>query len=421
MSSIEDAGLLVVGAGQAALQLACSLREGGYDGRVTLVGDERHPPYQRPPLSKAFLKGAGDAESLAFRTAEFYQERAIRVVTGDRVEQLDLRADGSGTAICASDRSLGFARLVFATGARARQLPLDGAGSQGVHCLRDIEQAHRLRADLERATDVVVLGGGFIGLEVAATARLMGKNVTVLEAGPSLLGRAVGPVTSRHVQSVHERAGIHVRLGARATRLASQADRVCDVELADGTSHPAQLVVIGVGARPRVALAERAGLLCRDGIVVDEHGVASDGVTLAIGDCASTPDPTPGADPATRCRLESVDSAVEQATAAANTLLGAPSPYRGVPWFWSDQGGVKLQIAGLSHAADECVVRRYPDGAKLTAVYYRAGRMVAVDAVNAPADAMSVRRALEQGASLDPREVADVSLPFKALLGALSG
>jgi 3-phenylpropionate/trans-cinnamate dioxygenase ferredoxin reductase subunit len=421
VTQVVDAGLLVVGAGQAAVQLACSLREGGYDGRLTLVGEESHPPYQRPPLSKGFLKGAADAESLAFRSADFYRESSIGLLTGERVEQLHLRGDGSGTARCASGRRLGFARLVLATGARARLLPVEGCDAQGVHCLRDLEHADRLRADLERASEVVVLGGGFIGLEVAATARLLGKRVSVLEAGRNVLGRAVGPVTSEFVHAAHERAGVRIRLGASAKRFLVDGGRVCGVETSDGMTAAGQVVVVGVGARPRISLAERAGLLCRDGVVVDERGLASDGVTLAIGDCASVQDTS---DPAIRRRLESVDSAVAQARTAAATILGTTRPDQCVPWFWSDQGGLKLQIAGLSQGADDCVVRRYPDDAKLTVVFYRSGRMLAAETVNAPADALVVRRAIEQGLSFDADAVADCSLPFTSLLprpAAVSG
>jgi 3-phenylpropionate/trans-cinnamate dioxygenase ferredoxin reductase subunit len=409
----QDAGLLVVGAGQAAVQLACSLREGGYDGQVTLVGEEATLPYQRPPLSKSFLKGAADVESLAFRTPDFYRDNRITLVTGERVEHLDLRSDGSGTASCASGLLFHFSRLVLATGARARQLPIEGADAQGVHTLRDVADALRLRTDLARADDVAVLGGGFVGLEVAATARKLGRSVTVLEAGPSLLGRAVGPVTAEFVHAAHARAGVRIRLDASAKRLLVRTGRVSGVETCDGVRVAAQLVVVGVGARPRTNLAERAGLLCRDGVLVDERGLASDGVTLAIGDCASVPDRS---DPTVRRRLESVENAVTQARTVAATILGTPAPVQGVPWFWSDQGSLKLQIAGLSQGADDCVVRRYPDDAKLTVVFYRSGRMLAAETVNAPADALAVRRALEQGLSFDAEDVADCKLPFRSLL-----
>ena len=412
----RDAGVLVVGAGQAAVQLASSLRDGGYDRPVTLVGEEEHPPYQRPPLSKAYLKAMATPDSLSFRAPDYYGERGITLIAGDRVDGLEIGPRGAGVATCASGRTLSFGRVVLATGARARTLPLDGLDVAGVHHLREVTDAHALRVDLEMATDVVVLGGGFVGLEVAATARLLGKNVTVVEAGPSLLGRAVGPVTARHIQVAHEATGVRVLLGTTAVRLLSDGQAVAGVELSTGTTVPAQLVVVGVGATPRTELAEAAGLLCRDGVVVDELARCSDGSSLAIGDCANVPNPTAGGDPSARVRLESVDSAVEQAVTAAATLLGRTSPYRTVPWFWSDQGELKLQIAGLITGAEECVVRRYGDARKHSAFYYRQGRMVAVEAVNAPADVIAARRALAEGLSFDPESTADPEVPLKSLL-----
>lgn len=411
-----DPGVLVVGAGQAAVQLASSLRDGGYEGPVTLVGEEDHPPYQRPPLSKTYLKAMAAPDSLSFRAPAYYSERGITLVAGDRVDRLEIGPRGTGAARCASGKTLSFGRVVLATGARARTLVLDGLDVAGVHHLREVSDAHALRADLETAIDVVVLGGGFVGLEVAATARLLGKNVTVVEAGPCLLGRAVGPVTARHIQAAHEMSGMRVLLGTTAVRLLSDSRRVTGVELSTGMKVAAQLVVVGVGATPRTELAESAGLLCRDGVVVDELARSSDGFTLAIGDCANVPNPMEGGDPSARVRLESVDSAVEQAVTAAATLLGRSSPYRSVPWFWSDQGELKLQIAGLITGAEECVVRRYGDARKHSAFYYREGRMVAVEAVNASADVMLARRALAEGLSFDRESTADPEVPLKSLL-----
>jgi 3-phenylpropionate/trans-cinnamate dioxygenase ferredoxin reductase subunit len=414
-------GVLVVGAGQAAVQLASSLREGGYDETIALVGREPHLPYQRPPLSKGYLKGAVTQEALAFRAPSLYREHGIELILGKRIEGVDIRADGSGVAGCERGERLGFERLVLATGARARGLAFECGDAAGVHRLRDLDHAQALREDLAKARDVVVLGGGFVGLEAAATARLMGKVVTVVEAGPSLLGRAVGPATSAHMQAAHEKAGVRVLLGSTAVRLLVHEGRVTGVEVSDGTTLSAQVVLVGIGATPRTQLAERAALLCRDGIVVDEQARTSDGVTLAVGDCASVPDPSPDGDPSVRVRLESVDSAVEQARTAAATLLGQPSPYRGVPWFWSDQGELKLQVAGLRRAGDTCVVRRYADPRKLTVCYYRDGRMVAADAVNRPGDAIAVRRALEARDSFDPDKVADPALALKDLLRRPAG
>jgi 3-phenylpropionate/trans-cinnamate dioxygenase ferredoxin reductase subunit len=408
--------LLVIGAGHAAVQLVSALREGGYDQPVTLVGDENHLPYQRPTLSKSFLNDDADVELQLLRAASFYRDNAVQLITGERVAHVDLQPAGNGTAHCRSGRELGFGRLVLATGARARSLVLPGASADGVHVLRDVDDAAGLRADLATAEDVVVLGAGFIGLEVAATVRAQGKRVTVVEAAAALLGRSVGTHTAEHVRRWHRGAGISFRLSAVATRIVARGGRVSGVELDDGSVLPAQVVVVGVGAQPRTRLAEQAGLQCADGVLVDTGCRASDGVTLAIGDCARAPDASPQAGPGATLRLESVDSADEQAKAAAATILGRAHQPRAVPWFWSDQGSLKVQVAGLRAADDVAVVRDYGDGRRLTTLYYRADRLVAAETVNAPADALLVRRELEQGRSL-PRALAqDPGRPVKELI-----
>ena len=416
-----DQGVLVVGAGQAGLQLACSLRDGGYDGRVTLVGDDPHPPYQRPPLSKGYLKRTvTGADALALRTADFYTARRIDLVVGDRVVSVSRDADGSGEAVCASGRTVAFRILVLATGARPRQLVVDGAGADdpaaGIHVLRTVSDADALAARLDEVDEVVVVGGGFIGLEIAATARGAGKRVTVLESAPQLLGRVVGPATAEHVLGLHRASGIDVRLAVGPARILLDAGRVTAVELSDGARVPAQLVVAGIGAVPNTELAESLGLVCAGGVVVDELSRASDGLTLAVGDCAVVPDPTPAARAGARLRMESVDNAVEQAKAAAATILGERRPYASIPWFWSDQGDLKLQIVGLRDVTDTVVLRRTDDPTRFVAGYYRDGRLVAAEAVNAPADFMALKKALGSGMTFDPAALADPGVPLKNLL-----
>jgi len=412
--TLPDRGVLVVGAGQAGLQLACSLRDGGYAGRVTLVGQESHPPYQRPPLSKAFLTGASSLESLQLRALDFYAHRDIELVLGDRIDKIARHTDGSGTARCASGRTLDFTTLVLATGAEPRTVALAGAECDGVVVLRTIADAEDLSARLSSAQDVVVVGGGFIGLEIAATARALGKAVTVLEAASTLLGRAVGPVVADHVSRHHRDDGIRIMTGVQPTGFSSTRRRVEGVTLSDGGFIPADLVVVGVGARPRVLLAERLGLEVDHGIVVDSHCLASDGRTLAIGDCAASPDPTPWG-LGGRIRLESVDNAVEQAKVAATLIMGAPRPYVGVPWFWSDQGRLKLQLAGLRHPDDASVVRRVEDASRLVVGHYRARRLVAVEAANAPADFMALRKILASGGSVAPEDLGDPGVALRDL------
>lgn len=405
--------LLVVGAGQAGAQVVSSARELGWDGAITVVGQEPHAPYARPPLSKAVLRGEATPESLVLRSPAFYRDQHVDLVLDERVTRLKLSGAGAGTAAAASGRSWQFDRLVLATGAEPRRLDLEGADLDGVVVLRDLADAEVLARRLD-VGDLVVVGGGFIGLEVAATAAAAGVRVTVVEAGPSLMGRVVSPVTAELVRAAHQDAGVRVLTGVRPLRLRGDRGSVTSVELADGTHLPAGLVLIGVGARPRDDLARAAGLHCDGGVVVDAFSRASDGHTLAVGDCADLPDPTPGSE--RRLRLESVDNAVEQAKAAATTLVGDPRPYTGVPWFWSDQGSLKIQIAGLAHPDDQVVLRPGERPGRFTALRYRGDRLTAAECVNAPADFMVVRQALAQGRKVSRDAAANTGVPLKKLV-----
>lgn len=403
------AGVLIVGGGQAALQLAISLRDAEYPHPITIVGDEAETPYQRPPLSKGYLLGQIPRRDLEFRGPEFYTENSITVLPGERVVAVS-RTEGGVVARTATGRTIAAERLALAVGAEPRRLPIPGADADGVVTLRSAGDADRLGARLAAAEDVVVIGGGFIGLEVAASARKLGRRVTVLEAAPQLMGRAVGAPTSEFYLQATRRRGIDVVTDARVAAIrTSPQGAVTGVELADGTVVPAQLVAMGVGVSPRTELAEQLGLRVDNGIVVDEHSLASDGWTIAIGDCANLPNPYP-VDPALpRVRLESVDNAVEQANNAARTILGDPTPYRSVPWFWSDQGDLKLQIAGLSSGHDEVVVRGDPATESVAFLYLREERLIAADCVNAPVDFAAVRRALGGEVRIDPARLADTS------------
>lgn len=399
---MSGAGLLVVGASQAGVQLATSVRERGWDEPITLVGAEPHVPYARPPLSKAFLAGTADRASLALRHAAFFTDERIDLHLGDPVAEVALTGGGGGEARTVDGRRLRFDRLALATGARPRPFALPGDDLRGVRTLRDLDDALVLQDQLRRARSVVVVGGGFVGLEVAGTAAASGCSVTVVEAGPSLMGRAVSPVTARFVQDVHEAAGVRVLTGTRPVRLLDDGTgAVGAVELDTGEQVPATVVVVGVGVQAADDLARAAGLACADGVVVDACSRASDGHTLAVGDCANLPDPSPVPGPHPRLRLESVDNAVEQARAAAGTVVGDPRPYRSVPWFWSDQAGAKLQIAGLGAVGDDVVLRPPARAGQHVALRLRQERVVAVECVNAPADFLAVRKALAAGAVLD--------------------
>lgn len=410
-------GTLIVGASQAGLHLAVSLRHLGDTAPITLVGAEEHPPYQRPALSKEFLLGEAEGDSLALRTPAFYADAGIELVRGERVTEVSLSPGarpGAGLARTASGRELPFDRLALTVGARPRRLEVPGSDLAGVCYLRGLDDAARLREELTAAARVVVVGGGFIGLEAAAAARALGKDVTVVEAAPRLIARAVAPVVSEFYRSAHERRGTRVLLSAAVSRFEEVDGRVAAVLLGDGTRLPADLVLIGVGVAPRTELAEQLGLECDGGIVVDAFARTSNPHVLAAGDCAVRPHPLTGVG---RVRLESVQNAIAQAAVAAATFLGRLEDPGAVPWFWSFQGDLKLQIAGLSSGYDEVVVRGLPDEERFSVLYYRQGELLAVDAVNSPADYMAVRKALSQGATIPAARAAEPGTALKTLLG----
>jgi len=414
-----DAGTVIVGASQAGLQLAVSLRELGDTGAITLVGAEPHPPYQRPPLSKEYLSGNADKSTLAFRAPSFYADQGIHLVCGEPVERVSLLPDGSGagSARTSGGRELRFERLALTTGAAPRRLSVPGSDLDGICYLRDLDDAIQLRTELAQARRVVVVGGGFVGLEAAAVARARGLEVTVVEALDRLIARAVAPVVSEFYKAAHERRGSTVLLGTGVEGFRGNDGRVSTVVLTDGRELPADLVMVGVGVIPRTELAEQLGLECDGGIVVDRYARTSDPAVVAAGDCTVLPHPVTGEG---RVRLESVNNAVTQAATAAATLMGKLELVPNVPWFWSNQGDLRLQIAGLSTGFDDYVVRGEPDDERFSVLYYRDGRLLAVDAVNAPGDYMVVRKALTQGVSIPADLAADADTPLKRLLTPLA-
>lgn len=412
----DEHGLLIIGASQAGVQLAVSLRALGHEGAITLLGEENHRPYQRPALSKDYLQGKVGKETLIFRSQEYWDEHNITVVPNERILRVEKGEDGSGVAHSMSGRSFPFDRLALAVGARARRLLVEGADLPGVLYLRNADDALELRARVPDVQRVVVLGGGFIGLEAALSLQSMGKDVTVLEAGPRLVGRAVGEQTSHYLHQHHVAAGLDVRLGCKLTRIVGHGDRVSAVELDDGSTLEADLVLVGIGVIPNTELAERIGLECDNGIRVDQHSVASDGHTIALGDVANLPNPVPGAPAGDRIRFESVNNAVEQAKVAAYSVTGRSEEYELIPWFWSNQGDLKLQIAGLSNGADATVVREDPAKGRHSVLYYRQGRLIAADCINAPLDFMAVKSALTQRATIPADAAADASVALKTLI-----
>ncbi len=410
-------GLLIIGSSQAGVQLAVSLRALGYEPPITLLGDEDHRPYQRPALSKEFLQDKISKESLIFRTAEYWEEHRIRVVKGEWIVRLEQRPDGSGTAFSETGNSFDYDRLALTVGARARRLEAPGSTLDGVLYLRNADDALALKARVADARRVVVVGGGFIGIEAAASLNAMGKTVTLLERGDRLVRRAVGAETSGFMLQHHLEHGIDIRLGTAVEEIVGENGRVRAVR-AGGEEIPADIVLVGIGVIPNTALAEQLGLEVSDGIVVDRYATASDGVTLAVGDCSNLPNPIPGSPAGERVRFESVNHAIEQAKVAAYAVTGRQEEYANIPWFWSNQGALKLQIAGLSAGYDRVVDRSPDDPAKLSLLYYRGERLIAADCINVPLDFMSVRQALTKGIDLSAEAVADPSVPLKQLLVA---
>ena len=409
-------GTLIIGAGQAGLQVATTLRELGDTAPITLIGSETHLPYQRPPLSKAYLAGKIGPAELSFRGADWYRDNAISLLLGEKVTAATVPTrDQPGTATTSSGRRIEFSRLALTLGGRARRIQLPGHDLDGVCYLRHLDDAGELRRRMGSAEDVVVIGGGFIGLEAAAAARATGKRVTVVDIADRLLARAVAPVVSDFYLRAHRRRGTEVFLGTGVDAILGTDGRVTGVRLADGRTVPADLVLVGVGLQPHTKLAEQLGLAVDGGIVVDAAARTSHPAVVAAGDCTVTTHPHHGS-----LRLESVQNAVAQAKIAAATLHGAIPPDTGVPWFWSDQADLKLQVAGLNHGYDDVVVRGDPDSESFSALYYRGGRLISVDAVNAPRDYMAVRKILERDGNVPPAAAADPSIALKEYLRAIA-
>jgi 3-phenylpropionate/trans-cinnamate dioxygenase ferredoxin reductase subunit len=399
-------GVVIVGAGQAGLQCTASLRDGGYDGAITLLGAEPHLPYQRPPLSKAVLLGKQGVADVALRDAAWFADQRITFHAGTRATAIDRAARRVETTA----GMMPYDHLVLATGAHARSMVLPGAGLDGVMTLRSLDDALALKAAIETTENVVVIGGGFIGLEVAAVAARLGRQVAVIEAAPRLMARAVSATVSDAFLALHRAHGVDVRLAARVAAIEGSA-RVEWVRLADGTRLPAELVLLGVGAAPDTTLAGAAGLPCPNGISVDADMRTPDACVFAIGDIAWHPNPHAGG----HIRLESVQGAIDQAKCVASAILGHAQPYAALPWFWSDQFDAKLQIAGYGAGHDQAVTRGDPLGGKFSVFLYRAGRLVAVESVNRAADHMSARRLLTAGRSVPPALAADPSADLKGL------
>ncbi|PTM40090.1 FAD-dependent oxidoreductase [Bosea sp. 124] len=402
-----DFDLVVVGASYAGVGVVAAAREAGFSGRIALVGDETELPYQRPPLSKGFLLGKAGA-NLPLKAASFYAEAGVEFVAGRRAVALDrqaqrLRLDNGTT--------LGFRQLALTTGARAAALRCPGAELDGVVSLRSLGDAHVLSERLGAAGSVVIIGGGFIGLEVASAAIALGKQVTVVEAGPRLIGHAVAPEISAYMHSLHAGHGVTIRLATKVERIEGDGGKVTAVLCTDGSRLPCDLVLAAVGAVPNTELAAAAGLTVEDGIVVDELCRTSDPAIFAAGDCTSHPNLVAGR----RLRLSSVQNAHDQGRAAGSTIAGRPEPYKAVPWFWSDQYDVKLQMVGLGVAGGPAILRGSTSEGRFSLFRYDGDRLAAIESINRPADHMIGRRLLAAGRWPTPEQAADPEFDLRSL------
>ena len=400
--------IVIVGAGHAGVQCAASLREEGYAGPLLLTDATAHAPYQRPPLSKAYLKRTVTQAQLALRGPTFFADQMIETRLGDGVVRIDRAAR---IIHFASGSSRRYAHLVLATGARARSAPFAGADLAGVFALRDLDDADKLRDALDTVQTIVVVGAGFIGLEFAATAALSGKHVTVVEAAPRVMGRAVSPPLSRFFGNAHAAFGATVLTHTTVAAIEGDGIRATGVSLGDGSRLPADLVVVGIGVLSEDRLAHACDLICGDGIRVDESLVTSDPHVSAIGDCAWHPNRWAGG----MARLECVQNAADGARVVAKRLAGKPATYDTLPWFWSDQGDLKLQIAGLLRDADTFVTRGDPDARAFSIFAFAGQTLRAVESVNRGGEHMAARRIIADGMPLLPDEAADPAFDLKAL------
>lgn len=406
MSDNANTTIVILGAGQAGYQTAASLRQAGHVGSITLVGDEPGVPYQRPPLSKAYLLGKIGETALRFRPDTWFAEQRVT-----RVQETATRIDRANRAVhLASGQVLPYDHLVIATGARNRVPPLPGIELGGVFGIRTLADADALSPRVDQAKHVVVVGAGFIGLEFAAVAAARGTKVHVLELADRPMARALSKPMSQLFDQAHAAWGVTLDYGSSLTELLGRDGQVCAVKTADGQEMPADLVVYGIGVLPNAELAAEAGLAVANGVVVDEHLLTADPHVSAIGDVAAFPSAHAGK----LVRLESVQNAVDQAKCVANRLMGLTTRYTALPWFWTDQGDMKLQMAGLADGHDETVALGDPAAKQLSVLCYRDGQLVAVESVNRPADHMAARKILARPGAPTAAQAREPGFDLKA-------
>jgi len=399
--------VIIAGAGHAAGQAVATLKQRKFCGKIVLIGDEPHLPYQRPPLSKKFLAGKMPPERLYFKPASFYEDDNIDVRLETRIESIDRDAHRLRTA---TGEDIAYDKLILALGSRARRAPVPGANLAGVHYLRSIADVDAIRAGVAKSKRLVIVGAGYIGLEVAAVCRQLGLDVTVIEMAERVMSRVVSPNVSDFYQLEHASQGVKLMLATGLEAFAGK-HRLKLVITDTGQTIRTDFAVVGVGIVPNTELAEAAGLEVENGIAVNDQCQTADPDVYAIGDCTNHPNDIYEQ----RLRLESVHNALEQAKTAADNICGVATQYCQVPWFWSDQYDLKLQIAGLSQGYDQVVLRGDPASRSFACLYLREGRLIAVDAVNAPRDFMQSKALIAKHAECDPEKLADTGVALKDL------
>lgn len=400
--------VIIIGAGQAGGQASVSLRQMGYEGEIVLVGDEPAPPYQRPPLSKDYLKGKMERERLFLKPEQFYADQNITLKTSVTAEAIDTSAK---TVRFSDGDTLGYSRLIIATGSRPRPLPIKGADLRNVMDLRTLQDIDELKPLVVEGKKALIIGAGFIGLEAAAVMRGLGLDVTVIELSDRVLARVTFPVMSEFYETLHTRHGVKLVL-SRSVNEITGLEAATGVVLDNGDTLEADFVLVGIGILPNMEIARDAGIACGNGILVNEDAMTSEPDVYAIGDCAHRPLVHYGREG----RLESVHNAIEQGKIAAANICGKPRPAEDVPWFWSDQYDTKLQIAGLSTDADTVVTRGDPASGHFAVFYFRDSALIAVDAVNSPPEFLTAKRLISTGASVSPEEVADTAVSMKDIM-----
>jgi len=398
--------VVVVGAGQAGSSLVVKLRNLGFEGQITLIGEEKAPPYQRPPLSKKYLLGEMDLERLYLKPESFYAENDINLRTGETVSNLDIY---KGT-ITVSDEQLSYDHLIFTTGSKLRYLPASiGGNLNGVYGVRGLTDVDAMEPEFAAGKHVLVIGGGYIGLEAAAVASAKGLKVTLVEMADRILQRVACPQTSDYFRALHTSKGVKIVEGVGLDHLIGES-RVTGAKLSDGTELDIDFAIVGVGIVPNIDVAEDAGVEVDNGIATDVYGCTSFTNIWAAGDCASFPYQ------GNRIRLESVPNAIDQAEVVAENIMGANKPYVAKPWFWSDQYDVKLQIAGLNRGYDDVVARQGDKDGMVSFWYYKGDQLLAVDAMNDPRGYMIGKRVIEAGKSIDKTAVADPAADLKSFM-----